>query len=69
MDCTSTDGCGVKLKLTIVSDAAFQKVPLIQRHRKVQTVLKDAGYGMDVIHALTIQAWTKDQWEKKKNQT
>lgn len=49
-----------------MSDDAFDKVPLIQRHRKVQKVLKDAGFGMDIVHAVTIQAWTKSQWEKKK---
>mmetsp|Transcript_15920 Transcript_15920/g.20212 ORF Transcript_15920/g.20212 Transcript_15920/m.20212 type:complete len:100 (-) Transcript_15920:49-348(-) len=64
-----SDGCGAKLLVTIVSDAAFEKVPLIQRHRKVQKVLKDAGFGMDIVHAVTIQAWTVSQWEKKKNAT
>ena len=49
-----------------MSDEAFDKVPLIQRHRKVQKVLKDAGFGMDVVHAVTIQAYTIAQWEKKK---
>lgn len=61
-----SDGCGAKLLVTIVSDEAFDKVPLIQRHRKVQKVLKDAGFGMDVVHAVTIQAYTIAQWEKKK---
>mmetsp|Transcript_14194 Transcript_14194/g.17240 ORF Transcript_14194/g.17240 Transcript_14194/m.17240 type:complete len:98 (+) Transcript_14194:94-387(+) len=61
-----SDGCGAKLLVTIVSDEAFNKVPLIQRHRKVQKVLKEAGFGMDMIHAITIQAWTVAQWEKKK---
>ena len=60
-------GCGAKLHLTVVSDAAFTKVPIIQRHRKINKVLKDAGLGMDVIHALTIQAWTVAQWEKKRD--
>lgn len=68
IECSSTGGCsGAKIELTIVSET-FSNVPLIQRHRKVQTVLKNAGYGMDVIHALTIKAWTVEQWEKKKNQ-
>ena len=62
-----SDGCGAKLLVTIVSDEAFDKVPLIKRHRHVQKVLKDAGFGMDIVHAVTIQAWTKSQWEKKKN--
>lgn len=61
-----SDGCGAKLLLTIVSDASFEKVPPLQRHRKIQKVLKDASLGMDLIHALTIQAWTVAQWEKRK---
>ncbi len=62
-----TDGnCdgGAKLIVTIVSDEAFDKVPLIRRHRKVQGILKE---NMDAIHALSINAWTKSQWEKKKS--
>mmetsp|Transcript_7289 Transcript_7289/g.10431 ORF Transcript_7289/g.10431 Transcript_7289/m.10431 type:complete len:91 (+) Transcript_7289:100-372(+) len=62
-----SDGCGSKLELIIVSDESFQGVPLLQRHRKVQKLLKDAGLGMDIIHALTIKAWTVEQWEKKKS--
>ena len=61
-----SDGCGAKLVLTVVSDDDFEKVPLLQRHRKVQKILKDAGY-MDQIHALTIRAWTVKQWEAKKS--
>ena len=61
-----TDGAcsGAKGKLTIVSED-FDKVPLIQRHRKVQALLKEDGL-MDEIHALTIKAWTPEQWEAKK---
>mmetsp|Transcript_3162 Transcript_3162/g.3664 ORF Transcript_3162/g.3664 Transcript_3162/m.3664 type:complete len:94 (+) Transcript_3162:87-368(+) len=61
-----SDGCGAKLLLTIVSDK-FDKVPLIQRHRKVQKTLKDAGFGMDQVHAITIRAWTVEQYKKKQN--
>ena len=61
-----TDGAcsGAKLELTIVSED-FDKVPLIQRHRKVQALLKTDGL-MDKIHVLTIKAWTPEQWEAKK---
>ena len=61
-----TDGAcsGAKIGLTIVSED-FDKVPLIQRHRKVQALLKTDGL-MDKIHALTIKAWTPEQWEAKK---
>ena len=55
---------GAKLIVTIVSDEAFDKVPLIKRHRQVQGILKE---NMDAIHALSINAWTKVQWEKKKS--
>jgi hypothetical protein len=40
-----------------VSDT-FDKVPLIQRHRRVQKTLNEAGFGMDQVHAITIKAWT-----------
>ena len=59
-----SDGCGAKLRLTIASDV-FDKVPLIQRHRKVQKVLNEAGFGMNEIHAITIKAWTIEQYKKK----
>ena len=59
-----SDGCGAKLLLTIVSDT-FDKVPLIKRHRMVQKTLKEAGFGMDQVHAVTIQAWTVAQYKKK----
>mmetsp|Transcript_10254 Transcript_10254/g.15379 ORF Transcript_10254/g.15379 Transcript_10254/m.15379 type:complete len:95 (+) Transcript_10254:125-409(+) len=59
-----SDGCGAKLLLTIVSDK-FDKVPLIKRHRQVQKTLDEAGFGMDQIHAITIQAWTVEQYKKK----
>ena len=62
-----TDGAcsGAKLELTIVSED-FDKVPLIQRHRKVQALLKEDGLMKEKIHALTIKAWTPEQWEAKK---
>jgi len=51
--------------LIIVSED-FAKVPLIQRHRKVQALLKEDGLMEERIHALTIKAWTPEQWEAKK---
>ena len=59
-----SDGCGAKLRLTVVSDT-FDKVPLIQRHRRVQKALEESGFGMDQIHAITIKAWTVAQYKKK----
>jgi BolA protein len=53
---------GAKLELVVVSPK-FEGVPLIKRHRMVNTVLSDY---MNDIHALTIKAWTPSQYESKK---
>mmetsp|Transcript_22072 Transcript_22072/g.48091 ORF Transcript_22072/g.48091 Transcript_22072/m.48091 type:complete len:88 (-) Transcript_22072:98-361(-) len=62
-----TDGAcvGAKLEVIIVSEE-FNGVPLIQRHRKVQALLKEDRLMDEAIHALTIKAWTPEQWETKK---
>jgi len=57
----SCDG-NAKLELIVVSDQ-FEGVPLLQRHRKVNTALEEY---MPQIHALTIKAWTPTQYETKK---
>ena len=48
-------------KVVIVSDQ-FEGLPLIQRHRLVNSVLEDEL--KNDIHALSIQAKTPVQWEK-----
>mmetsp|Transcript_4630 Transcript_4630/g.6427 ORF Transcript_4630/g.6427 Transcript_4630/m.6427 type:complete len:88 (-) Transcript_4630:166-429(-) len=53
---------GAKLELKVVS-AKFEGVPLLKRHRLVNSCLANE---MDQIHALTIKAWTPAQYEKKK---
>ena len=59
-------GCdgGSKITMTIVS-TAFEKMPLIKRHRLVNEVfaeeLKDGS-----IHAMSIKAYTPAQYESKK---
>mmetsp|Transcript_47537 Transcript_47537/g.88246 ORF Transcript_47537/g.88246 Transcript_47537/m.88246 type:complete len:90 (-) Transcript_47537:129-398(-) len=58
-----SDGCGSKLEI-VVASTAFEGVPSLQRHRKVQGLLKDEGL-MDSIHAVTIKAWTPEQWKAK----
>mmetsp|Transcript_21746 Transcript_21746/g.31491 ORF Transcript_21746/g.31491 Transcript_21746/m.31491 type:complete len:95 (+) Transcript_21746:119-403(+) len=63
VDNTDNVCSGYKFELTIVS-SQFEKVPLIQRHRKVNTLLKDENI-MDSIHAITIKAWTPEQWSAK----
>jgi len=62
-----SDGCGAKLELTIVS-SKFDKKPLLARHRMVHSLMKESGY-MDTIHALTINAWTEEQFKKKQSQS
>ncbi|KAL7430700.1 hypothetical protein ACHAXH_004420 [Discostella pseudostelligera] len=61
-----SDGCGAKLELTVVSPT-FENVPLLKRHREIQNNLKEHGL-FEEIHALQINAWTKEQWEKKQQQ-
>ena len=61
-----SDGCGAKLELTVVSPT-FENVALLKRHREIQNNLKEQGL-FEEIHALQINAWTEEQWEKKKSQ-
>ena len=46
-----------------IASAKFQGVPLIKRHRMVNAAIKEY---MDEIHAVTIKAWTPEQYEKTK---
>ena len=67
-ECTdfSDDACdGAKLEVVVVSEK-FVGVPLIKRHRMVNAAVGDY---MNEIHALTIKAWTPEQYEKKKGET
>ena len=48
----------------IVSDA-FEKVPLLKRHRMVMDLFNDELLTEEV-HALTIKAYTLSQWETEK---
>ena len=59
---------GAKLEVLLVS-AKFEGVPLIKRHRMVNSLLKEGGLMVDErIHALSLKTWTPDQWEKKMGQ-
>jgi stress-induced morphogen len=51
------------LKVVIVSDV-FQGVPLLARHRQVNELLAEELAG--TLHALSIHAKTRKQWEKKR---
>ncbi|XP_015921699.1 bolA-like protein 2 [Parasteatoda tepidariorum] len=55
-----SDGCGAKFNAIIVSKK-FEGVPLLQRHRMVNEVLK---LEMPDIHAFTQKTLTPEQWEK-----
>ncbi|GIY24286.1 bolA-like protein 2 [Caerostris darwini] len=57
-----SDGCGAKYNAVIVSPK-FEGQPLLQRHRMVNTVLKDE---LKSIHAFTQKTLTPEQWEKQK---
>jgi len=68
-----TDGVcsgGAKLEVLVVSDA-FDKLPLLKRHRMVNDSLmkskdNDNDNLMDQIHALQLKTWTPAQYESKK---
>mmetsp|Transcript_8803 Transcript_8803/g.18278 ORF Transcript_8803/g.18278 Transcript_8803/m.18278 type:complete len:91 (-) Transcript_8803:382-654(-) len=58
------DGCGSKITLMVVS-SAFEKMPLLKRHRLVNEVFaKELETG--AIHALSVKAYTPAQYESKK---
>ena len=56
---------GAKLVITVVSES-FNDTSVIQRHRKIQAILKDNNL-MPSIHALTLNTWTPTQYETKKS--
>jgi len=61
----SDDHCdGAKLELLVVT-SQFHGLTLLKRHRKVNEVLVDF---MPQIHALTIKAWTPEQYQEKQEQ-
>jgi len=59
-------GCdgGSKVSLTVVS-TAFEKMPLLKRHRLVNEVFA-AELGDGSVHALSVKAYTPAQYESKK---
>ena len=49
-------------KVLVISEA-FEDLPLLERHRKINELLQDelsAG-----LHALTMHTWTPDEWHEK----
>ena len=58
-----SDGCGYKYAVVVVTDE-FAGKSLIQRHRAVNNALAEE---MKIIHALTIKAYTHEQWNQLQN--
>ena len=58
----NSDGCGSKFQVLVVSEK-FGGMALLERQRAVFACLEEE---MKSIHALTMKAWTADQYEKKK---
>tara|TARA_B100000965_G_C18951554_1_gene481606 strand:- start:70 stop:393 length:324 start_codon:yes stop_codon:yes gene_type:complete len=52
-------------KVVVISDD-FQGQRLIQRHQRINKILADELAGG--VHALSIQAMTKEEWDKKGGQ-
>jgi len=64
--CSVEGGCdgGAKVALTVVSKA-FEKLPLLKRHRLVNEIFaKELENGS--VHALSVKAYTPAQYESKK---
>ena len=58
-----SDGCGSKFSVVVVS-SDFSGVTLINRHKRVHEAIGEEL--LSKIHAVTIKAWTPEQYEKKK---
>ena len=56
---------GSKLDLFVASER-FAGLKLLERHRLVNDAVTRAGL-FEHIHALTIKAWTPEEWEKKRD--
>jgi stress-induced morphogen len=54
---------GAKLQVTIVSDAAFDGLPLLKRHRLVNDCLAEL-LADGTIHALQLKTYTQSQYDK-----
>ncbi|XP_071448489.1 bolA-like protein 2 [Hetaerina americana] len=58
-----SDGCGAKFSVVIVSPK-FEGLPLLQRHRLVNSTLKEE---LPNIHAFSQKTLTPAQWEEQKS--
>jgi acid stress-induced BolA-like protein IbaG/YrbA len=50
----------------IIVSEAFSGVPLLRRHRMVMELFR-AELATEDVHALTIKAYTRQQWETEKS--
>ncbi|XP_012251864.2 bolA-like protein 2 [Athalia rosae] len=57
-----SDGCGTKLVVLVVSNS-FAGKPMLQRHRLVNSTLKEE---LKSIHAFSQKTLTPEEWEKQK---
>eukprot|EP00536_Pseudo-nitzschia_multiseries_P004937 jgi/Psemu1/302983/fgenesh1_kg.88_\ len=66
VECEVVGGCdgGAKVAVTVVS-TAFEKLPLLKRHRLVNEVFAEELKN-ESIHALSVKAYTPAQYEAKK---
>lgn len=58
-----SDGCGAKFSCVVVSKK-FEGMPLLARHRLVNTVLAKE---LETIHAFSQKTLTEEQYEKQKD--
>jgi len=64
-----SDGACAGAKLTVyLSSPLFSGQSLLERHRLVNDVVTRAGLFKQVIHALTIKAWTAEEWNNRQQQ-
>jgi len=63
-----SDTCpGAKFQIYVCS-SSFAGQRLLERHRRVNGLLTEAGLMSRGIHAITIKAWTPEEWDKNKEQ-
>lgn len=58
-----SDGCGAKLILVCVA-SGFDGVGPLDKNRMVHAAIEES---MKEVHAITVNAWTPQQWEKRKD--
>jgi stress-induced morphogen len=57
----TSGGCGAMFEIIVVSPL-FEGLPLLERHRLVNSKIEEELKG---IHALSMKTWTPKQWQDK----